>query len=163
MMKVFWMIVGSAWQHGELIGKLRRELSQLVSMEEIDLLLSAVSTETEILQSLGPVHDLSRVARGDMTSEEYIENWGHRGPHEFETSIPRPAEDPDWIKKQLEILENSPIDAETLISRRQEEFQTTFNTFKTKYPRKSGAVHRRIKAAAEAARSGKLSDLNWSV
>ncbi len=44
---------------------------------------------------------LARLARGEISRDEFAGRYGHRGPHEFEVSIPRPGEDPAWIDAQL--------------------------------------------------------------
>ncbi|MGD2158245.1 MAG: PEP-utilizing enzyme [Anaerolineales bacterium] len=148
----FWMILGSAWQYGEQVGKLREELTEWIAPDDVDKLLSNVSADDELLASLGPAIGLARLARGEISREAYLEQWGHRGPHESELSTPRPAEDPNWLDQQLAALERSPVDADTLLARRQEEFESAWARFQTRHPRKTKRVRRSLEKAAEAAR-----------
>ncbi|GAA5165576.1 hypothetical protein GCM10023321_55740 [Pseudonocardia eucalypti] len=95
----------------------RKELRKLVSEEDANLLLSGAQADGGTLDSLGPVVGLAKVARGELTREAYLEQWGHRGPHELEISFPRPAEDPHWLDAQLAGLADARQDAVALLER----------------------------------------------
>jgi len=148
----FWMVIASAMHHGECTGKLRTDLTRLVSPEDADKLLSSVSTGSELLASLGPLTGLAKVARGEMDRQTYFDLWGHRGPHESEVSTPRPAEDPGWLDQQLATLANAPVDAETLLKQQQSEFEAAWERFRGRYPGKAPSFQRRLEQAADAAR-----------
>jgi pyruvate,water dikinase len=150
--ETFWMVISSAWRYGEVTGKLRKTLTSLVGLEQADKLLSNVSTDSELLMSLGPAIGISKVARGELTPEAYLEQWGHRGPHETEISTPRPGEDPDWLSKQLEALAEAPSDAEALLARRQEAFKAAWQDFQERYPHQCKQVELRLEEAAKASR-----------
>ena len=111
----FWWMVGSAIVQANWISKLRRELLKTVRPDETIALLSHVSSEDDLLASLGVVAGLDRLRRGRLSREEYVKKYGHRGPHETEVFFPRPAEDPDWIDKQLAALELSVMDVDSLL------------------------------------------------
>jgi len=151
-MDTFWMVMGSAWDYGELTGKLRRDLTEQIGFDDTDKLLSNVSKETELLASLGPALGLARVKLGEMSREDFLEQWGHRGPHESEVSIPRPAEDPDWLEMQLATLEHAPTDAKALLTRRNVEFEKTWKRFQEQYPHKAKRTWQRLEKTAKAAR-----------
>jgi pyruvate,water dikinase len=53
------------------------------------------------LASLGLLDGLDQLARAELDRDAFNRRYGHRGPHEFEISTPRPAEDPTWIDDQL--------------------------------------------------------------
>ena len=53
------------------------------------------------LASMGLLEGLDQLARGEIDRDTFNRRYGHRGPHEFEISLPRPAEQPDWIDRQL--------------------------------------------------------------
>jgi len=80
---------------------LNKKLTRLVGTEDTNALLSNLRGGSE-LASLGPVAGISKVIKGEMSSEEYLMQYGHRGPHEFELSIPDPAEDANWLERQIE-------------------------------------------------------------
>jgi rifampicin phosphotransferase len=151
-LQAFWMVIGSAWEYGECVGRLRRELAGMVDPEEADKLLSNVSSGTELLASLGPVVGMSQVARGEISRQTYLEKWGHRGPHESELSIPRPAEDPDWLDQQLATLSQSQVDVDTLVEQRRAEFESAWRRFSQKFPLKIKSTQLRVEKAAQSAR-----------
>jgi phosphohistidine swiveling domain-containing protein len=152
-LRSFWMVVASAWEYGEAVGKTRRKLIDLVSTDEADSLLSSVSNETGMLASLGPVVGLMQLERGEISRSEYLESWGHRGPHESEISIPRPSEDPEWLDQQLAALRQSPVDVDTLLANRRADFESAWARFQRKYPREVGSMQRRLEKVAQTARA----------
>jgi pyruvate,water dikinase len=148
----FWRNYATVLRYGELVGKLRRELVGLVGPADADTLLSNVSRQDELLASLGPVVGLARVARGEMSREAYLAQWGHRGPLEAEVSAPRPFEDPDWLDRQLAAWAESPVDVEGLLAGQRAAFDAAWERFCTRYPRRVQSMRRRLDRAAEAAR-----------
>ena len=81
------------------------KLAALVGEADAALLLSGQQTEEAVsLASLGPVVGLARLARGEIDRDAFVREYGHRGAHEVELSIPRPAEDPGWPDGQLAAL-----------------------------------------------------------
>ncbi len=148
----FWRNYATALRYSERVGQLRRELVELVGAADADALLSNVSSHDELLASLGPMVGLARVARGEMSREAYLEQWGHRGALETEASVPRPAEDPDWLDQQLETFTRSPVDVEALLAAQRAEFDAAWKRFQHRHPRKVKSVRRRLQQAAEAAR-----------
>ncbi len=148
----FWRTVATVWRSGEQVGRLRRELTELVGAADADTLLSDVSSEDELLASLGPVVGLARVARGEMSREAYLEQWGHRGLLEVEVSVPRPFEDPDWLDRQLAAYAQSPVDVEALLSAQRVRFDAAWERFRDRYPRQVRSMRRRLEETAEAIR-----------
>jgi hypothetical protein len=147
----FWRNYVTALRYSERVGKLRRELTDLVGSADADALLSNVSRDHELLASLGPVVGLARVARGQMSRDAYLEQWGHRGALEAEASVPRPFEDPDWLDRQLAAFAESPVDVERLLAKQRAEFDAAWQRFQNRYPRKAKSVRRRLDRAAKAA------------
>jgi len=151
-LEAFWRSYATALHYSEQVGKLRRELTELVGAEDADALLSNVSSNDELLASLGPVVGLARAARGEMSHEAYLEQWGHRGALEAELSAPRPFEDPDWLDQQLAAFAQSPVDVESLLEAQRAEFDAAWERFESRYPRQAKSMRRRLDNAAEAAR-----------
>jgi pyruvate,water dikinase len=149
----FWRNYATALHYSEHVARLRRELIEWVGAADADALLSNVSSQDELLASLGPVVGLARVARGEMSRQAYLEQWGHRGALETEMSVPRPAEDPGWLDRQLATTSASPLDVEGLRAAQRAEFDAAWTRFQERYPRKVRSVRRRLDRAAEAARN----------
>jgi phosphohistidine swiveling domain-containing protein len=140
-----WTVLGTANYSADFTGKLQRELTSMVGPEEANVLISNLSADTELLASLGPSVGLARVANGEVTQEKHIEKFGHRGPHEFELSKPRPVEDPGWINKQLAQYQKTPLDVQDLFKKQQAAFDSAWRRFSSKFPRKANGILRRLK------------------
>lgn len=99
-----------------------------------------------------------------MDRADYIKQFGHRGPNEFELSVPRPGENPEWLDKQLEMYKKSPVDPEELLSKKGQEFKEAWARLKNKHSGKVQSIRRRLDQLAlrarmrEAARSEYVRD-----
>ena len=149
---IFWWMVGSAMYQSNLISKLRGELVELIGPDDTIALLSNVSTKDETLASLGVVANLDRLRRGQISREEYLKTYGHRGPHEIELSTPRPAEDPNWIDEQLAGLEHSPADVDTLLREQRARYETALGNLRKISPKKFDKILKRLQEAARLTR-----------
>jgi pyruvate,water dikinase len=158
-------LLGGATQPLEATRKLRDELVDLVGEADANALFSNLSSAGSdpgggngtspgagLLASLGPVVGVARVAQGQMSRAEYLETYGHRGPHEAELSAPRPAEDPDWLDRQLAEYQQSPVDVEDLLAQRRAEFEAAWERLQARYPRKAQKLRRAIDQVGPAAR-----------
>jgi len=150
--KIFWWMVASAIYQSNLISKLRGEFMDILGPDDTIALLSNVSTEDEILASLGVVAGLDRLRRGQISREEYLEAYGHRGPHEIELSIPRPAENPNWIDEQLVSLEHSPVDVDTLLRDQRVRYESALGNLRKSKPKKFDKMSKRLQEAARLTR-----------
>ena len=116
-----------------LTRKLKAELIGLLGDDEANALLTTISGTGE-LASVGPLVGLSRLSKGELSRREYLEQYGHRGPHENELAEPRPHEDPDWLDRQLAEFNASPVDVAELLARRDAEFSAVWGKTKRKLP-----------------------------
>ncbi len=128
----------------------RRSVSKLVGEADADLVLSGGSSGgiAGNLASLEPLLGLEQVARGELSREAYARRYGHRGPHEFEVSLPRPAEDPDWIDRQLEGLRTAPTEVSRLLERRRGAAADAWKRLAQQYPKKLEMVRKQVERAA---------------
>jgi phosphohistidine swiveling domain-containing protein len=147
-----WAVLGSASHSSDYTIPLRRKLTKWVGPDDADALISNLSPSSDLLASLGPLVGLAKVARGEMTRDAYLESYGHRGPHEFELSIPRPAEDPEWLDQHLARFKASPVDVEALLTKQHAEFEAAWDRFRTRYARHAKSIQHRIREAARRAR-----------
>ena len=104
----------------------------------------------EQLASLGPMIGLWKVANGEMSRQDYLVQFGHRGDHEFELSWPRPAEDPTWLDEQLKTI--GEVDVPALLTQRQNEKTAAWQRFQQQYPKKVEKTEKELKETAKAAR-----------
>ena len=128
----------------------RSKLHKLVGEADTNALLSGLSAGASHLASLGLLLGLDQLARGEIDRATFAQQYGHRGPHEFEVSIARPAEDPAWIDRQLASIREAPVDVPTLLARQQEAQVAAWARFQQHYPRKVAAMHQRTDQAAAA-------------
>ena len=148
----FWWMVSPAMSQSDVVGKLRRDLLKRVGAEDTVALLSNVSGEEDLLASLGPVVSLDRVRRGLMSREEYILQYGHRCPHEAEMSLPRPAENPNWIEEQIKGLGKSSADVDTLLAEQRAKYEAALGRLVKSSPRNYNSLLKRLKEAARLTR-----------
>jgi len=146
-----WIMGGSA-QPLEATMKLKKELAKLAGEADANALFSNLSSEDDRLASLGPVVGVARVAQGKMNRAEYLEKYGHRGPQEAELSMPRPAEDPAWLDKQLAEYAKNPVDVDALLAQRRAEFEAAWQRLQARYPKKARKLRRQIDKVGPAAR-----------
>ena len=159
MHEAFHMLEAAANQGGGAILFSRRTLQKRVGEEDADTLLTGPTGDWGHLASLGPLIGLAQLAKGEISRETYARQYGHRGPHELEISTPRPAEDPEWIEKQLAGMSEMNEDAGALLARREAARQAAWRRVHERFPRQEAAIRRRIDRWAalaherEAARS----------
>jgi phosphohistidine swiveling domain-containing protein len=146
-----WIIAGSA-QPLEALMNFKRELAELVGESDANTLFSDLSSQDDMLASLGPVVGVARVAQGKMSRAEYLATYGHRGPQEAELSAPRPAEDPDWLDEQLAEYEKIPVDVDALLARRRADFEDAWKRLQARYPKKAKKLRHQIDQVGPAAR-----------
>jgi phosphohistidine swiveling domain-containing protein len=147
-----WTVLGTVDHSTNYTARLRRDLASLVGPEDANLLIANLNNEASLLPSLGPVVGLAKVAQGEMEREAYLAQYGHRGPHEFEISVPRPAEEPAWLDQQLTQFRESPVDIQALLAQQRETFDAAWQRFLARYPRQAKSMRRRIAESARRAR-----------
>ncbi|MER6949682.1 PEP/pyruvate-binding domain-containing protein [Nonomuraea sp. NPDC000554] len=130
-------------QGGATLVFTRDKLRKMMGDVDAEAMLTGVNTDGE-LASLGPVMGLTRLARGEITREDFARSYGHRGPHEFEVSIPRPGEDSAWIDAQLAGLRDLRADTEALLARQRKARDEAWARFARRYPRKEARMRARV-------------------
>lgn len=130
---------------------LSKKLVELVGTEDANRLLSNLRGNSE-LASLGPVMGISKVLKGEMSREEYFKQNGHRGPHEFELSIPDPSEDVNWLERQIKEFKESDTDADKLLQKQHIQYDTAWKRFVERFPKKVKWLEKQMAKASEGAR-----------
>jgi phosphohistidine swiveling domain-containing protein len=130
--------------------RLNLDLTALVGETEASLLLSNLSGASGELESLGPLMGLAKVKDGGMSREEYLERYGHRGPHEGELSAPVPSDDPDWLDKRLAEFTRSGVDVNALLARQHTAFNAAWQRFEARFPGKYKTFRHRLELVTAA-------------
>lgn len=132
-----------------LTRKLQTELATHLGEDEARTLLTTISSAGE-LASLGPLVGLSQLRNGELSRQEYLEAYGHRGAKENELAEPRPHEDPTWLDSQLAELAQSARDVPALLEKRDAEFDVLRREIARQLPQKKAlAVEHKISTIAE--------------
>ena len=130
---------------------LRKKFIKLVGTEDANALLSNIREDSG-LESLGPVIGISKVVKGEMSREEYLVRYGHRGPHEFELSVPDPIEDEAWLERQTQEFKKSDTDVEGLFNKQHTRYQAARKRFEGNFPNKAKWLEKRLKKVSASAR-----------
>jgi len=132
--------------------RLRLELADLVGEADANAILSNLSGKGS-LASLEPLLGLAEVVDGRLSREDYLERYGHRGPHEMELSAPGAEEDPEWIEKQLAQFNRRHADVDVLLARQRAEQAAAWERFEGRFPKRVREVRVRLDQVAAAARA----------
>ena len=145
-------------QGGGALVTTRARLRAMVGERDADALFAGLHSASNQLASLGLLEGLRQLSRGEIDRATFAERYGHRGPHEFEVSVPRPGEDPAWIEAQL--IAQNPGELEALFARRREATAAAWARLAATQParvvrrtRKQMAEWGRIERDREATRS----------
>lgn len=130
---------------------LSKRLEKMVGIEDANTLLSNLRGDSE-LASLGPVLGISKVLKEEMSREEYFRQNGHRGPHEFELSIPGPSEDVNWLERQIQEFKESDADADELLEKQRIQYEAAWKRFAEHFPDKVKWLEKQMAKASEGAR-----------
>ncbi len=133
--------------------KLRQDLIALAGEAEASQLLSGMSGETGVLESLAPLVGLSRVLSGEMSRKQYLERYGHRGPHEMELVTADPADDPAWLDTRLADFTHSIANVDTLLAKQHAEYTSAWRRFEARFPDRIKNTRRRMEVIAAAAKN----------
>ncbi len=130
---------------------LKKKLTPLVGLEDASTLLSHLRGNAE-LASLGPVVGITQMIKGEISEQDYVKQYGHRGPHEFELSLPDPVEDATYLERQREAYAAAGADVEEILFQQRTRYEEAIRRFQKRYPRKSKWLEKQIANAAAGAR-----------
>jgi phosphohistidine swiveling domain-containing protein len=148
----FWIVFSSAVRYSDMVTKLRKELTHRVGKEDASALLSSVSTERDLLASLGLVVGVWKVHRGEWTREYFLEQYGHRGPFEDRWLSPYSVNGTEWLDELLESYAKSTVDVDAMLEKRRADYEAALLRLRSRYPRAVKTMEYRLKLAANAAR-----------
>jgi pyruvate,water dikinase len=137
------------------------QLIKLIGTEDTNALLSNLRGDSG-LESLGLVVGVSKIIKGEMTREQYLMRYGHRGPHEFELSIPHPAEDGEWLERQIEEFKKSDVDVEGLLKKQRAQYEDAWKRFGQRFPKRAKRIGKKLGKVAEYARLREAVRSEWT-
>ncbi|SFR29607.1 pyruvate, water dikinase [Lentzea waywayandensis] len=126
----------------------RRRLAALVGEQDAATLLTGFHDGAG-LASMGPLVGLAKLRSGQIDRDTFAQTWGHRCAGEFEISAPRPAEDPEWITRQLETL----ADPEALLARQASARSQAWDRLSAAHPGEAAKIRKRLDRIGEGARA----------
>ncbi|WP_232795392.1 hypothetical protein [Paenibacillus sp. ICGEB2008] len=122
----------------------KEKLEKWIGHEDTSVLLTNLKGTTG-LASLGPVVGISSVVKGEMSQEDYLLEFGHRGPHEFELSIPGPRENPSWLEKQIKEAKKSGMNVDELLYKQREQNEMVWRRLEQRFPYRIKKLKRIVK------------------
>jgi pyruvate,water dikinase len=138
------MLEAAGRQGGANLIKTRYKLRKMIGDADAEAVLTGVAAADE-LASLGLITGLTRIARGEISRDEFARRYGHRGPHEFELSLPRPGEDPGWIDEQLAGVRDLRTDPATRLALQEKARDEAWARFAARYPRATTRMRERVR------------------
>ncbi|BFH63503.1 PEP/pyruvate-binding domain-containing protein [Paenibacillus azoreducens] len=158
--KGMWIALEAPSQAMQTFEKLYAKLSKRVGEEEAGLILSNI--EDLELESLGPLLGIPKVIKGEMSREQYIEKYGHRGPQEVELSVPEPSEDPAWLDNQMSEYQQMLTDGGQLLENRKIKSVRAWEQFERQYPRMAKRLAAKIEAALKGPKIREAVRSEWT-
>ena len=138
------MLTAATRSDGAVLVTIRRSLQKMMGDQDTERLLAGLGRDGDELASLGPLIGLEQLADGEIDAETYRERWGHRGPHEFEISTPRPAEDPDWLDDTVAEQRDADFAVSELLRRQEHARRDAWQRFSHRYPRRVAGTRSKI-------------------
>jgi rifampicin phosphotransferase len=147
-----YMLQAAGRQGGAALVMTRWNLRRMVGEADADALFSGLHSDSSGLASLGLLIGLQRLRTGTIDRQTFARLYGHRGPHEFEVSIARPAEDPSWIESQLAGLRAASVDVDGLLARQAATRTAAWARFAARFPDRVAATSKRVDRWGQIAR-----------
>jgi len=126
--------------------KLKPALSAVLDAEDTEIMLSGLIGEAQQLKSMGPLMGIAAVAKGEMSQQQFVQQYGHRGPDEAEYAAPRTAEDPDWINKLITQWQDA--DLEGLLDKQKQKRQRIWQSLERLPAKKSRKLRQLFSSAS---------------
>ena len=150
--RVSWMLSAATRSSGASFITARKRLQSLVGDAAANALTAGLRAEAGQLASLGLLDGLDQLAAGEIDRETFNRRYGHRGPHEFEISLPRPGEDPEWIDRQLAERAESPTSYHDLLAAQEQRRQKAWADLEQRHPVQAKILHHQLRGWAKISR-----------
>ena len=135
----------------------RKRLQEMVGPAGANAVTAGLSGDGGQLASMDLLKGLDQLDAGTIDEATFNERYGHRGPHEFEISLPRSGEDPAWLAAQR--AQRTPEIMGEVAARQQKQAQVrelAWIRLGHRYPLQAWLLRRQVKQWAEIARNREL-------
>ncbi len=146
------MLRSAAMTLGDQSATLHKKLSTIMAEGDINTLLSDFSGRAAELESLGPLMGLAKVREGRMSRAEYVERYGHRGPHEMELFAPG-ADDVGFSEERWNDMLDSAGEVEALLVKQRAKRSAAWQRFERSFGDKAKNIRRELDRLSEAAQT----------
>jgi pyruvate,water dikinase len=115
-------------------------------------LTAGLGAQAGQLASLGLLDGLEQLAAGEIDRDTFNRRYGHRGPHEFEISTPRPGQDPHWIDEQLAARASSTTSYHDLLRAQEQRRNEAWADLERRHPVQAMILHHQLRVWAKISR-----------
>jgi phosphohistidine swiveling domain-containing protein len=150
--RVSWMLSAATRSSGASFITTRKRLQGLLGDAAANALTAGLGGQAGQLASLGLLDGLERLAAGEINRDTFNRRYGHRGPHEFEISLPRPGEDPSWIDMQLEARAMSATSYRDMLGAQEEKRKQAWAVLEQRHPVQARILHHQLQRWAKISR-----------
>jgi rifampicin phosphotransferase len=150
--RVSWMLSAATRSSGASFVTARKRLQRLLGDAGANALTAGLAGEAGQLASLGLLDGLEQLAAGEIDRDTFNRRYGHRGPHEFEISLPRPGEDPTWIDMQLAARATSATSYREMLGAQEEKRKEAWAELEQRHPVHARILHHQLQRWAKISR-----------
>jgi pyruvate,water dikinase len=150
--RVSWMLSAATRSSGASFITTRKRLQGLVGDAAANALTAGLGAQAGQLASLGLLDGLEQVAAGEIDRDTFNRRYGHRGPHEFEISLPRPGEDPNWIDTQLAARATAATSYRDMLRIQEQKRSDAWVELERRHPLHSRILHHQLRVWAKISR-----------
>ena len=150
--RVSWMLSAATRSSGASFITTRKRLQRLVGDAAANALTAGLGGQAGQLASLGLLDGLEKVAAGEIDRDTFNRRYGHRGPHEFEISLPRSGEDPDWIDRQLAARAASATNYRDMLRAQEEKRLEAWAGLEQRHPVHARVLHHQLRVWGKISR-----------
>ncbi|HET8914222.1 MAG TPA: PEP-utilizing enzyme, partial [Propionibacteriaceae bacterium] len=150
--RVSWMLSAATRSSGASFITTRKRLQRLVGDAAANALTAGLGAQAGQLASLGLLDGLEQLAAGKIDRDTFNRRYGHRGPHEFEISTPRPGEDLHWIDEQLAARAASTTGYRDLLRAQEQRRSEAWAELEQRYPVQAMILHHQLRVWAKISR-----------
>jgi rifampicin phosphotransferase len=150
--RVSWMLSAATRSSGASFITTRKRLQSLVGDAAANALTAGLGGQAGQLASLGLLDGLEQLAAGEIDRDTFNRRYGHRGPHEFEISLPRSGEDPHWINTQLTARATSATSYRDMLGVQEQKRHQAWVELEQRHPVHARILHHQLRVWAKISR-----------